>query len=70
MLSDNVSRQHVRQGLGVERAGGAAGLQFREQRESDLLDERVAGADPSRTSKPSRPKPASAATPSTSAGSR
>ena len=32
MLSDNVRRQRVRQGLGVERAGGAAGLQLREER--------------------------------------
>jgi hypothetical protein len=32
MLSDNVRRQRVRQGLGVERAGRAAGLQLREER--------------------------------------
>lgn len=32
MLSNNVRRQRVRQGLGVERAGRAAGLQLREER--------------------------------------
>src|SRR5215212_3728921 len=46
MLPDNVSRQRVRQGLGVERARGAAGLKLGEEREADLLDQRVANAEP------------------------
>jgi hypothetical protein len=46
MLPDHVRRQRVRQGLGIERARGAAGLELGEEREADMLDQRVADAEP------------------------